>query len=842
MPRTGEIENPSTEGKRCVDLSQLRKLTREISGEEEISRLKILRETQLLDTDTCEELFDRYSHFAKRLFNVPLCVISLVDKNRVWFKSVAGKLSAAEVPREVSFASCAIATCADVFLLNDTLENEEYKNSPLVVGPPHIRFYVGAPIIVENARIGSLCLIDYAPRNLSEDDIKTVLDVGEIVADVIRERRNAAISRYVTRSQMIQQLMHNLRTPLQAIEMSTTILDNIETNDTSADCGQSTTKTSEGHGKEEPVDDLEAAAAMISTVDVAEEELYAATSHLVLLVESSLNLSEIIVESSMKRARLSEPAPSYAIRSSIDYTKLPGVGPHIGKLLASSFAASNNDISPPSSESTPRSTGGKSSAKKCKVLSKVYDARRKLDSIFSGKVLDIDWDVDLEGHLTSGKYYPSSQRNAKVVYFVLLRSVEMFASRWHNMKIFVRFVPSETHKNDEEGEGGKIAAIPEKPVDESSTGNKSEDKEAADVEAEEEAQEESPTTSSNEDTKRGVEDIATVMTSSPAKKSGSTPQEPRSGSDTPSSTAAATTTAKKQWQEGHIHFTFVGSKQRKEKSFAEEAHLDFYTLEEVLLDVEGWSTRRVDEASGGEVIDCWIPHTVYVGDSSNSGSRSESVSEINVNRISRMSSTVSSITGTEEMAAVKRKPGGNSRLSSRQASGIWVASKSSTPTVSPKPGFKSAASEDGYYELSTGAALFAAASSSSSSAGVKNPNNRGSRNTLAARIISMEAATGGAGEGHGHQHENDPMTPRTVLNMKSADNSGTPTPRGEISASRKGPSMSVIAELTAEGSSATAVASSPVVRPSDPKPSSAISPRARLSHGAAVQDTSKGEE
>ena len=132
--------------------------------ENEAERLALLYELLLLDTPP-EERLDKIVEFAASEFDVPICLISLVDSNRQWFKARIG-LNACETPRDISFCAHALHG-EDIFMIPDALQDARFHGNPLVLGPPHIRFYAGAPLICRDGlAIGTLCLIDTRPRSL----------------------------------------------------------------------------------------------------------------------------------------------------------------------------------------------------------------------------------------------------------------------------------------------------------------------------------------------------------------------------------------------------------------------------------------------------------------------------------------------------------------------------------------------------------------------------------------------------------------------------------------------------------------------------------------------------
>jgi len=149
----------------------------------EATRIDTLRSLNILDTSP-EERFDRLTRLAKRLFGVPIALISLVDADRQWFKSCQG-LSASETPRDVSFCGHAILS-DEILLVPDALLDERFHDNPLVVGDPKIRFYAGCPLMVPNgSKLGTLCLIDQEPRELDEDDRRLLRDLARMAEQEI---------------------------------------------------------------------------------------------------------------------------------------------------------------------------------------------------------------------------------------------------------------------------------------------------------------------------------------------------------------------------------------------------------------------------------------------------------------------------------------------------------------------------------------------------------------------------------------------------------------------------------------------------------------------------------
>jgi len=159
--------------------------------ENEAARLRHLRSLRVLDT-LPEERFDRLTRLAKRIFGVPIALVSLVDANRQWFKSSQG-LDATETPRDISF--CGHAILADnIFQIPDARTDERFADNPLVTGAPGIRFYAGRPLSVgDDMRVGTLCLIDVKPRDFSDEDQALLQDLAHMVEEELLSLHTATM-------------------------------------------------------------------------------------------------------------------------------------------------------------------------------------------------------------------------------------------------------------------------------------------------------------------------------------------------------------------------------------------------------------------------------------------------------------------------------------------------------------------------------------------------------------------------------------------------------------------------------------------------------------------------
>ena len=145
---------------------------------DEQKRIEKLYSLQVLDT-LPEERFERLTRMAKQMFDVPIALVSLVDKNRQWFKSCIG-LDVCETSREISFCGHSILE-KSVFIVADATLDSRFSDNPLVTGEPKIRFYAGCPLQVSGHRLGTLCIIDTRARTFGENYITLLKDLAAMV-------------------------------------------------------------------------------------------------------------------------------------------------------------------------------------------------------------------------------------------------------------------------------------------------------------------------------------------------------------------------------------------------------------------------------------------------------------------------------------------------------------------------------------------------------------------------------------------------------------------------------------------------------------------------------------
>ena len=142
------------------------------SSAQETLRLAKLQDYNILDTPP-EPAYDDITKLAAHICQTPTALISLVDAKRQWFKSAVG-LAVADTPRKIAFCDRTIRK-RELMVVEDACRSSVFCNNPLVLGPPYIRFYAGAPLVTPDGHaLGSLCVIDYRPRHLSSEQLEAL--------------------------------------------------------------------------------------------------------------------------------------------------------------------------------------------------------------------------------------------------------------------------------------------------------------------------------------------------------------------------------------------------------------------------------------------------------------------------------------------------------------------------------------------------------------------------------------------------------------------------------------------------------------------------------------------
>ena len=230
----------------------------------EQQRLEALRSYQILDTEI-EEEFDEITKLTTEFFDVPICTISLIDKDRQWYKSVCGA-QIGQNPRDVSICAHVINEPKEVFVIEDMTKDIRFCDNPIVLGPK-MRFYAGAPIVDKNGMaLGVLCILDRKIRDLNEAQRNRLQSLANMVMRQIESRLiNKHLNQYIEmqtkelksavgslkeeitkrkivenkleetlseerrvselRSQLVHSISHQFKTPLTTISSSAQLID-----------------------------------------------------------------------------------------------------------------------------------------------------------------------------------------------------------------------------------------------------------------------------------------------------------------------------------------------------------------------------------------------------------------------------------------------------------------------------------------------------------------------------------------------------------------------------------------------------------------------------------------
>ena len=159
------------------------------SAQREEQRLCALHALEILDTGP-EEAFERVTRLAKTVLRVPMVLVSLIDRDRQWFKSRVG-VSDTETPRKFSFCTHAIEQ-SDPLIVPDAHTDPRFAENPYVTGDPHIRFYIGVQLTNRDGyNIGTLCCMDSQPREATAEQVAILQDLARLVVDELELRQLA---------------------------------------------------------------------------------------------------------------------------------------------------------------------------------------------------------------------------------------------------------------------------------------------------------------------------------------------------------------------------------------------------------------------------------------------------------------------------------------------------------------------------------------------------------------------------------------------------------------------------------------------------------------------------
>lgn len=182
----------------------------------EAARIEVLKKYDILDTPP-DSRFDRITKLAAELLHVPFSTISLVDRDRIWFKSRFG-IEFQEVLREPGL--CASAILGDeVYVVEDAGKDPKTLNNPLVIGAPLLRFYAAVPLKSrEGYNLGTLCVMDRKPRSFNEEEKQILLNLAGVVMDQI-EMQFEARTAIKHHHQILNTTAHDLKNPVSIMPL-----------------------------------------------------------------------------------------------------------------------------------------------------------------------------------------------------------------------------------------------------------------------------------------------------------------------------------------------------------------------------------------------------------------------------------------------------------------------------------------------------------------------------------------------------------------------------------------------------------------------------------------------
>lgn len=180
----------------------------------EEERIKALKRYSILDTPP-DGSFDKLTKLAASLLKVPIAIVSLVDTDRIWFKSKYG-IDSQQIDRDEGLCASVIFS-EDLYLVEDAAIDPRTLSNPLVAGSFGLRFYAAVPLRTRDGfNLGTFCVIDKAPRSLNEEEEQILKDLRDIVMDQIELRLASRVS-MAQHNQILNTTAHDLKNPLTTI-------------------------------------------------------------------------------------------------------------------------------------------------------------------------------------------------------------------------------------------------------------------------------------------------------------------------------------------------------------------------------------------------------------------------------------------------------------------------------------------------------------------------------------------------------------------------------------------------------------------------------------------------
>ena len=205
-----------------------------VKPDNEAQRLEALRSYNLMDTVPEAEI-DDVTRIASAICRKPVSLITLVDSDRQWFKSVMG-LDIREMPRDMSFCAHAILSPLDITIVPDARLDARFRDNPLVTGDTRMTFYAGVPLVNEDGyALGTLCVIDNKPGHLDEEQTATLKALGKQVVRQFElrrkireldEREQQLAAAYEDIDQFSQIVAHDLKAPCSNVYLLSDLVQN----------------------------------------------------------------------------------------------------------------------------------------------------------------------------------------------------------------------------------------------------------------------------------------------------------------------------------------------------------------------------------------------------------------------------------------------------------------------------------------------------------------------------------------------------------------------------------------------------------------------------------------
>ncbi len=201
---------------------------------DEAKRISELTGYHILDTLN-EKDYEDITYIASVICEVPIALISFVDKDRQWYKSHLG-VPDSETPREYSFCSHVISSNDDIMIVEDSRQDARFQNNPLVTGDPGIVFYAGVPLVNQDGYgLGTVCVIDRKKRTLTEHQVKALKVLSSQVMNLLELRKvnhqleqlkHALQIQNTDLEQFAMIVSHDIKSPLTSVILANNMLEN----------------------------------------------------------------------------------------------------------------------------------------------------------------------------------------------------------------------------------------------------------------------------------------------------------------------------------------------------------------------------------------------------------------------------------------------------------------------------------------------------------------------------------------------------------------------------------------------------------------------------------------